>query len=217
LQQIGEAQMDRPENPHLIRDTAALERLYASPSETAIAKEIDYIHPHYRKLIEASPFAILGTVGPGGLDCSPRGDRPGFVHVEDERTLLLPDRRGNNRLDSLKNILADPRVALLFLIPGVEETMRVKGKAEISTDPALLARFAFDGKLPRTVIVIRVERAYFQCARALLRSELWNPDKRVARKQLPSTGEILAALTAGKIGGADYDRAAPQRLREGMY
>src|ERR1051326_3713997 len=139
---------------HLIRDEATLAALYGEVSPGAIAKEIDYIHPHYRAMIEASPFMVLGTCGPEGLDVSPRGDPPGFVHVADEKTLLIPDRRGNNRADSLRNIIRDPRVALLFLIPGVGETLRGNGRALLSTEPELLDSFAMEGNRPRCVIVI---------------------------------------------------------------
>ena len=202
---------------HLIRDEATLETLYSEISAGAIAKEIDYIHPHYRQMIEASPFVVLATSGPGGLDASPRGDPAGFVHVADERTLLIPDRRGNNRADTLRNIIHDPRVALLFLIPGVGETLRVNGRAAISIEPDLLARFEFRGTLPRSVIVVTAERVYFQCPKALVRSELWNPDKRIERKSLPSTGTILADITTGRVGGDQYDRDYPERLRKTLY
>ena len=147
--------MNSQNEAHRITDVAALEALYGAPSGAAVAKEIDYLHPHYQRLIAASPFFVFATGGPAGMDASPRGDAPGFVVVEDEKTLLVPDRRGNNRADSLRNIIADPRVALLFLIPGVGETLRVNGRAEIRTDPALLERFGVEGKLPRSVIVVR--------------------------------------------------------------
>ena len=203
---------------HVISDEAALTALYGESSAGAIAKEIDYIHPHYQAMIEASPFMVLATSGPGGLDCSPRGDPVGsFVQVLDEHTVLIPDRRGNNRLDSLKNIVADPRVALLFLIPGVGETVRINGRAAISTDPALLERFPFRGTLPRSVIVVTAERVYFQCPKALVRSELWNPARQIDRKALPTTGTILADITAGKVGGAQYDQEYPERLRTTLY
>jgi uncharacterized protein len=202
---------------HLIRDEESLNALYGEISAGAIAKEIDYIHPHYRAMIEASPFLVLATSGPEGLDTSPRGDPAGFVHVVDERTLLIPDRRGNNRADSLRNIIRDPRVALLFLIPGVGETLRVNGTAVISTDPALIERFPFRGTLPRTVIVVTAERVYFQCPKALVRSELWNPAKLIDRKSLPSTGTIMADITNGRVGGPEYDRAYPERLRATIY
>ena len=202
---------------HLIRDEATLEALYGEASAGAIAKEIDYIHPHYRAMIEASPFVVLGTSGPGGLDCSPRGDPAGFVHVLNDKTVLIPDRRGNNRADSLRNIIHDPRVTLLFLIPGVGETLRINGTASISVDPALLERFPFRGTLPRSVIVVTVDRIYFQCPKAIVRSELWNPEKHIPRKSLPSTGTILADITAGMVGGEQYDRDYPARLRTTLY
>jgi len=185
----------------------ALEAIYnAPPAPASTVKEVAYITPHYRALIEASPFVALATCGPEGLDCSPRGDRPGFVRVADERTLIMPDRRGNNRIDSLRNIVRDPRVALLFLIPGSGTTFRVNGRAKISADPELLASFAVDGQAPRTAIVIQVETAYFQCARAIVRSELWNPKRHVDPASLPTPGQILAALSEEKVGGASYDR-----------
>jgi PPOX class probable FMN-dependent enzyme len=209
--------MDAITNDHLIRDEAALTALYGESSAGAIAKEIDYIHPHYRAMIEASPFMVLATSGPEGLDASPRGDPAGFVHVLDDKTVLIPDRRGNNRVDSLRNILRDDRVALLFLIPGVGETLRVNGRASISVAPDLIGRFAFKGTLPRSVIVVHAERVYFQCPKALVRSELWNAEKQISRKALPSTGTILADITAGKVGGAQYDRDYPERLRSTIY
>jgi uncharacterized protein len=210
--------MDMNFENNLIRDEATLEALYGASSAGAIAKEIDYIHPHYRAMIEASPFMVLATSGPEGLDCSPRGDPAGsFVHVVDDKTLLIPDRRGNNRIDSLRNIIRDGRVALLFLIPGVGETLRVNGRATISVAPELIGRFEFRGTLPRSVIVVRAESVYFQCPKAIVRSELWNPDKHVSRKSLPSTGTILADITAGTVGGEQYDREYPERLRTTIY
>jgi hypothetical protein len=209
--------MDMIAPDHIIRDEATLNALYGEISPGAIAKEIDYIHPHYRAMIEASPFVVLGTSGAEGLDVSPRGDPAGFLHVLDERTLLIPDRRGNNRADSLRNIIHDPRVTLLFLIPGVGETLRVNGSAVVSVDPALLERFPFRGTLPRSVIVVTVDRIYFQCPKAIVRSELWNPEKHISRKALPSTGTILADISAGKVGGEEYDRAYPERLKTTLY
>ena len=204
-------------DPHVIRDEASLAALYGDPSAGAIAKEIDYIHPHYRAMIEASPCMALATVGPEGLDVTPRGDPAGFVHVLDDKTLLIPDRRGNNRVDSLRNIVRDNRVALLFLIPGVGETLRVNGRGTISVAPDLLARFAFRGTLPRSVLIVQAERVYFQCPKALIRSELWNPERHVSRKSLPSTGTILADITAGTVGGEQYDRDYPERLQTTIY
>ncbi len=209
--------MDGMQDAHLVTDAAALRTLYGEPSDGAIAKEVDHVHPHYRAMIEASPFMVMATSGPDGLDVSPRGDPPGFVVVEDETTLLIPDRRGNNRTDSLGNLIADPRIALLFLIPGVGETLRVNGRAEISVDPDLLARFPAQGKLPRSVIVVHVERVYFQCPKALVRSDLWNPAKHVERRSLPSSGTILADITRGRVGGPEYDAAYPERLKATIY
>lgn len=194
-----------------------LEALYGEPAEQSLVKEVPTITPHYRAMIEASPFALLATVGPGGVDCSPRGDLPGFVRVQDERTLLMPDRRGNNRADSLKNIILDGRVALLFLIPGFTMTLRINGRAHLTTDPDLLESFVMDSKLPRSVVVIEVETVFFQCARALMRSDLWNPDKFVNARDLPTSGQILAALTQGRCGGEEYDRAWPERVRATMW
>jgi PPOX class probable FMN-dependent enzyme len=209
--------MDGMQDAHLVSDAATLRTLYGEPSDGAIAKEVDHVHPHYRAMIEASPFMVMATSGPDGLDVSPRGDPPGFVVVQDEKTLLIPDRRGNNRTDSLSNLIADPRIALLFLIPGVGETLRVNGRAAISVDPDLLARFPAQGKLPRSVIVVRVERVYFQCPKALVRSDLWNPAKHVERRSLASSGTILADITRGRVGGAEYDAAYPERLKATIY
>jgi uncharacterized protein len=201
----------------VIRTVEELEALYGEPAEPARVKEVDRITSHYRQLIEVSPFLVLATSGPEGLDCSPRGDRPGFVRIADERTLMLPDRRGNNRVDSLRNIVRDGRAALLFLIPGSGTTLRANGRAHLDTDPDLLASFAVEGKAPRSVIVFRVETIYFQCARAVIRAGLWEPESRVAPESLPSPGSILAALTAERVGGADYDRAWPERARNSMW
>jgi PPOX class probable FMN-dependent enzyme len=209
--------MDAIGGDHLIHDEAGLQAIYGGSSPAAILKEVDYIHPHYRAMIEASPFMVIATSGPEGLDASPRGDPPGFVHILDEKTLLIPDRRGNNRIDSLRNLVRDDRIALLFLIPGVGETLRVNGRAAISVAPELIGRFPYRGTLPRTVIVVRVESVYFQCSKALVRSELWNPDKQIRRSQLPSTGTILADITAGRAGGDQYDRDYPDRLRATIY
>jgi PPOX class probable FMN-dependent enzyme len=209
--------MDAISGDSLIRDEAGLSALYGESSPGAIAKEIDYIHPHYRAMIEASPFMVLATSGPEGLDASPRGDPAGFVHVLDDKTLLIPDRRGNNRIDSLRNIVRDDRVALLFLIPGVGETLRVNGRAVISVAPELIGRFPFRGTLARSVIAVTAERVYFQCPKAIVRSELWNPQNHLSRKDLPSTGSILADVSAGLINGEQYDRDYPERLRATIY
>lgn len=204
-----------PTDSHRITTVERLEGLFDAAGEAAMRKEVSFVHPHYRAMIEASPFAILATSGPGGLDASPRGDAPGFVVVQDEKTLLLPERRGNNRIDSLRNILTDPRVALLFLIPGTGETLRVNGTAEITTEPALLERLSMDGKPPKCVLGIHVETVFFQCARAILRSKLWQPETWTA--SVPSPGTILAALTESGIDGEEYDRDLPARQKATLY
>jgi uncharacterized protein len=202
---------------HVIQDIVALEALFGPVGEASSRKEVGHLHPHYRAFIEAAPFAVLGTAGPGGLDVSPRGDPPGVVHVRDEHTLLLPERRGNNRIDSLRNILVDPRVALIFFVPGVGETLRVSGRATISVEPALLERFTLQGQSPRCVLVITVESVMFQCARAITRSNLWAPVDPAAPRPVPTPGQMLEALTQAAIDGATYDRELPQRQRETLY
>lgn len=202
---------------HRIETLAQLEALYAEVNEASIKKEVSFIHPVYRQWLEASPFAVLATVGPNGLDASPRGDPPGLVRVLDEKTLLLPERRGNNRIDSLRNILTDPRVALLFFIPGIGETLRVNGRANISTAPELVSRFEMEGKLPKCVLVIEVEAVFFQCARALHRSKLWQPSPPELLGKVPSAGTILQSLTESAIDGKSYDQALPERQRSTLY
>jgi uncharacterized protein len=202
---------------HFVTSVEQLERIYGAPYGPSILKEADRITAHYRAFIEAAPFFALASVGPDGMDCSPRGDPPGFVRVHDERTLLIPDRQGNNRIDTLRNLLIDSRVALLFLIPGCGETIRVNGRAQISTDPALAQTFVMNGKTPRAVIVVTVDRIYFQCAKAIVRSKLWDSSRHVDRKSLPSTGTILADLTCGKVDAEAHDRAAPERQKATLY
>lgn len=203
--------------PHAIATLADLEALYAKPAGASLAKEVDYLHPHYRAFVEASPFCLLSTMNSSGGDCSPRGDAPGFVQVLNDRTLLLPDRRGNNRIDSLRNIIADPRVGLLFLVPGVNETLRISGTATVSTDPDLIARCVVQDKAPTTVLVITIRSVFFQCARALVRSKLWSPDAQIPRDALPSNGTIIGALSHNAIDGAAYDREQPERMRKTLY
>jgi PPOX class probable FMN-dependent enzyme len=202
---------------HHVTSLQSLQALYGESAETSRRKEVDHIHPVYRQLIEASPFAVLATSGPDGLDASPRGDAPGFVRVQDEHTLLLPDRRGNNRIDSLRNVLADPRVALIFLIPGMGETLRVNGHATISVDPALLARFTVNGKLPASVLVVKVSTAFFQCSKAVVRARLWDAAAQIDRRSLPSTGTMLSMLTDAAIDAEAYDQALPARLQANLY
>ena len=203
-----------------VRTVEDLERIYGewrAVGEASTAKVADHITPHYRRFIEAAPFAALATSGPEGLDCSPRGDKSGFVRVADPRTLLLPDRRGNNRIDSLRNVVRDPRVGLMFLIPGIGNAMRVNGCAYLDDDPDLLASFAIEGKAPRTVMVIFVGEVYFQCARALIRSGLWLADSQVDPRTLPTPGQILAEMSAGRVGGEAYDISWAERARQTMW
>jgi PPOX class probable FMN-dependent enzyme len=202
---------------HRITTQEQLDALYGTPTEAAVVKEIDHISGHYKAFIDKAPFVVVATVGPEGLDCSPRGDPPGFVRVRDPKTVLMPDRRGNDRIDSLRNLVRDPRISLLFMIPGIGNTLRINGRAEISADPELCAAFAERGKAPRTVLVVRVDRIYFQCPKALVRSRLWSADAQIARSALPSTGEILEALSEGSIDGTAYDAAYPKRLEETIY
>ena len=202
---------------HQVTSIEQLESIYGDPPPSSLVKEIDYISQHYRAFIEKTPFVTVATCGPEGLDCSPRGDPPGFVRVADEKTLMIPDRRGNNRIDSMRNLVRDPRISLLFLIPGVNETLRINGRAEIVIDPDMCASFAMQGKLPRSVLVVTVERIYFQCQKALVRSRLWDVEVQVPRSELPSTGKILEALSDNAINGEEYDRNYPDRLKKTIY
>jgi PPOX class probable FMN-dependent enzyme len=215
----GDAKMTASNgNGHAITTMAQLEALYSEGVyPPAKFKEVDRITSAYRKLVEASPFFALATIGPDGLDCSPRGDPNGFVRVVDEKTIVVPDRRGNNRIDSLRNLISDPRVALLFLIPGVSETLRIMGRATISTDPELCASFTMQGKAPRSVLVVKVDKVFFQCAKAIVRSKLWDPATKVERSSLPTAGAILAEITEGKLGGPEHDKLAPERMRATIY
>ncbi|MCK5363286.1 MAG: pyridoxamine 5'-phosphate oxidase family protein [Gammaproteobacteria bacterium] len=200
-----------------VTSTEQLESIYGDPPPTSLLKEIDYISEHYRAFIEKAPFVTVATCGPQGLDCSPRGDPPGFVRVADEKTLMIPDRRGNNRIDSMRNLVRDPRISLLFLIPGINETLRINGRAEIVIDPDICASFAMQGKLPRSVLVVTVDRIYFQCQKALVRSRLWDVEAQIPRSELPSTGKILEALSENAIDGEEYDRNYPDRLKKTIY
>ncbi len=201
----------------ILRTVEELEAIYGHPKGGAVFKEITFLNAHYRAFVEASPFVVLASAGPNGLDCSPKGDAPGFVRVLDERKLAVPDRLGNNRIDNLRNIIVDPRVSLLFIVPGIGETLRVNGNAEISVAPELLASFAVAGKAPRSVILVTVEAAYVHCSKALIRSKLWDPSRHLERSELPSTGEMLASLSAGSIEAQAYDRDAPARLASTLY
>ncbi|MFB6418186.1 MULTISPECIES: pyridoxamine 5'-phosphate oxidase family protein [Bradyrhizobium] len=201
----------------VIETVAQLEAIYGVTNDASTVKVADHVTPLYRVFLEKAPFAALATIGPEGIDCSPRGDLPGFVRIHDPKTLMLPDRRGNNRVDSLRNIVRDPRVSLMFLIPGSGNAVRVNGRAHLSIDPELLASFKVEGKAPRSVMVMKVDEIYFQCARAIVRSDLWNPDKRVDPKALPTPGQILAEMSDNKVGGDEYDRIWPERAAATMW
>ena len=200
-----------------IETIAQLEAIYGEIVPAATIKVLDHISPHYGQFIGAAPFVILSTCGPEGLDCSPRGDAKGFVRIHDQKTLMIPDRRGNNRVDSLRNIVRDPRIALLFMIPGVGETMRVNGLAHLSTDIDLRTGFTMEGKVPACVIVIEVREIYTQCQKALVRSKLWDPASQIARSELPSVGTMLQAISSGAFDGKAYDDAYPERMKQTIY
>jgi PPOX class probable FMN-dependent enzyme len=200
----------------IVTSVEELNALYGAPGEASLVKVTNFLLPEYRAMIEASPFMVLATVGPEGLDCSPRGDAGAVIHIEDDRTLMLPDWRGNNRIDSLSNIVRDPRVALMFLIPGSNTTMRLNGRAVVRIDAALTERFVMDGKHPRSVVVISIGEVYSQCARAVLRADLWNPEKFRDTACLPTVGQMLASTKTG-FDGASYDRDWPGRAAKTMW
>ena len=205
---------------YIVRDATELAAFYGQPLERSVRKQMDHLDQHSRAFIAASPLLILSTqgLGPEGMpDNSPRGDVPGFVQVADDRTLLIPDRRGNNRLDSLRNIVANPRVGLLFLVPGVNETFRVNGLAEISRDPALIERFTVQGKPPGTVMVVHVKEAYVHCSRALVRSNLWDPARFAPAGAVPTFGTIMAAHTQGFVDGQKLDEENKTRVPQTLY
>jgi uncharacterized protein len=201
----------------IINTVEELEALYGKPGQASMVKELDRLIPEYAALIEASPFVALATSGPEGLDCSPRGDLAGFVRILDEKTLLMPDRHGNNRVDSLSNIVRDGRVGLLFLIPGSGTTLRVNGRAVISVEAELCASFAVEGRPARSVAVVTIDAVYFQCARAIKRSDLWNPVKHIDPATLPTPGRILERASACDIDAETYDREWPERARKTMW
>lgn len=202
---------------HTITSVEQLEEIYGKPTDRAIGKEIAFLNEDYQAFVKASPLVMLASVGDDGTDCSPRGDLPGFVKVIDERTVAIPDRPGNNRLDNLQNIVSDPRVSLLFFVPGVDETLRVNGRAEITVDPELLAAFEMKGKLPRTVIVVKIDAVYFHCSKALVRSSFWDPAKHIERSSLPSPGVMLKRLVGSTFDAVTYDRELPERVNASLY
>jgi hypothetical protein len=202
----------------MIDSIAALEAIYGPVVPAATIKVLDHVSEDYGRFISAAPFVVISTVGPEGVDCSPRGDPKGFVRIgADRRTLMIPDRRGNNRVDTLRNIVRDPRIALLFMVPGVGETMRVNGVARLSTEPALRESFAMGDKVPACVIMVTVGEIYTQCQKALARSKLWDPETRIERAELPSVGQMLQNITQGAFDGAAYDAEYPERMKRTIY
>jgi len=200
-----------------VKNEAALQALYGDINPNSLAKEMSYLTPAYRAWIERAPFMTMATIGPGGMDCSPRGDKPGqLFRILDDNTIAIPDRRGNNRLDTLKNLVVDPRVALLFLLPGINESLRINGKALVVTDTELRESFAVGEKMPISIVIITIESVYFQCGRALLRSSLWSADAQVPKNAVPSAGEMIKA-GAPDFDATSYDEQAPVKQQDTMY
>ena len=208
--------MTNPTINSVISTTAELDEVYGEALSTSLLKELSIITEPYRRFIEVAPFVALATSGPEGLDCSPRGDPAPIARILDERTVAIPDRRGNNRIDSLRNIVRDPRVALLFLIPGVNETIRINGRAVISRDQSLRESLAMGEKVPTSVIVVTVDSIYYQCPKALVRSKLWDPEVHIDRSTLPTNGEIIRSIDAA-FDAAAYDAAYPERMKQTIY
>src|SRR5215831_19775316 len=206
--------------PRAITDEPELRTILGTPSDVVVSKISDRLNYRTRQFIESSPFVCVATKLPdGGIDVSPRGDPPSFVRILDERTLLIPDRPGNRLADTLTNLLGDPAIGLLFLIPGVGDSFRVNGRAYITDDPELLAPSAVEGSLPKLGIVVSIEEAYTQCSKALIRSDLWNPERHIDRSELPSSGEILRVLNDPSFDADEYDRERAERYArgEGLY
>ncbi len=198
----------------IVRSEKELETIYSGVSDASLVKEIDFLSAGYQAFVTHSPFVILSTVGPEGTDASPRGDKAGFVRIETPRTLLMPDRRGNNRIDSLRNIVRDPRCSFMFMVPGNGNVLRVNGRAEIDIDEALCTSFEMEGKAPRSVIRLHIEKAYFQCARAIMRAELWSAH---TAPDLPTPGQMMKEITEGAFDGDSYDKEWPERAKTSMW
>jgi uncharacterized protein len=200
-----------------IENVEHLRESYGAPSERALKKQLSRIDRHCRDFIARSPFLVIASADPSGrCDASPKGDAPGFVQVIDDTTLLIPDRLGNNRMDTLANLLARPGIGLIFFVPGINETLRVNGRACITTDPALLEPLAVNGKVPRSAILVTAEETYFHCGKALIRSDLWNPDKQVRRSDFPSLGRILADQIGG-ISVEESERYTAESYKTRLY
>ncbi len=204
--------------PFSVTSLDDLAEIYHAPLATAVTKETDHVTEPGRAFIAASPFLILATAGRAGVDCSPKGDLPGFVQLLDDRTILIPDRPGNNRIDGLKNIIDNPRVGIIFMVPGSNSTYRVNGTARISTDPGLLGRFEVRGKLPRTVIVVAVEEAFSHCPKAFVRAKLWDSGREIPPGQVPTHGDFAAYRDGGDKAYAEkYDVDYAERMKSRLY
>jgi PPOX class probable FMN-dependent enzyme len=200
-----------------VDDAIELRELYGQPLERALKKQLSHLDRHCRAFIALSPFLVLATSSAeGSCDASPRGDAPGFVDVLDDQTLLIPDRQGNNRVDSLGNVVGNPHVGLLFLVPGMDETLRVNGTARVVTDPELLNPLAVNGRVPRSGLLVNVEEAYLQCGKALIRSDLWNPEKRIDRATFPSLGQIMADQIEG-LDARETECSVEESYRSRLY
>ncbi|MEM8793197.1 MAG: pyridoxamine 5'-phosphate oxidase family protein [Pseudomonadota bacterium] len=204
------------DNSHILTSEAEIEALYGEPVSRSITKEIDHLNAPYRRFIELSPFCVIASAGPEGLDATPRGDPAPLVRVVDERTLMLPDRRGNNRADTLRNLVRDDRIAMIFMIPGSGSTVRVNGRAVISVDPDLLATFEMQGKLPRSVIVVTIERVYFHCVKAFHRAKLWEQETWPAKSDVPTAGEMVKAVEPD-FDAVSYDTGYPAHMAKTIY
>jgi PPOX class probable FMN-dependent enzyme len=201
----------------LIEDSERLHEIYGAPSERAVKKQLRRLDRHAQAFIARSPFLVVASADAfGRCDASPKGDAPGFVTVLDEATLLIPDRLGNNRVDTLGNLLARPGIGLIFFVPGINETLRVNGRARVTTEPALLEPLAVDGKVPKSGILVSVDEVYFHCGKALIRADLWNPAKQIERRDFPSLGRILADQIGG-IDAAEAERQTAESYRNRLY
>jgi uncharacterized protein len=200
-----------------IENAGQLRKSYGAPNERALKKQLSRLDKYCRDFIARSPFLVIASADPSGrCDASPKGDAPGFVQVIDDTTLLIPDRLGNNRIDTLANLVARPGIGLIFFVPGINETLRVNGKSHITTDPALLEPLAVNGKVPRSAILVTAEEIYFHCGKALIRSDLWNPDKQIRRSDFPSLGRILADQIGG-ISVEESERYTAESYRTRLY
>ena len=202
----------------IIEDISEIREIYGYPMERTVKKQLPRLEKHSRAFIAMSPFIVMATCdAEGRCDASPKGDAPGFVTVLDDETLLIPDRLGNNRVDSIGNILQHPRVGLIFLVPGLRETLRVNGRAQITTDPELLAATAFNEKTPRSGILVTVDEVYFHCGKAMIRSDLWNPEKHVARDAFPSLGIVIAEQIGQRVEPKEAEHATEESYRTRLY